>query len=365
MKKKIVTLILIVFAILLTIIIFINRREIRDYLYYEIIMPKETIMIEKQENIKVTYTYNWHEESFDIDITDKELINMIVDNISNKKLNNYSGQIGLAIMGEYTVSLENGISFKFDGYEGEGYVMMINNDKQFLTIINPEILKRIVEIVDVKLTENIEIFKTDRITITNKNNQNIDIERKTAIEYILNQCKNIYTKEMNCEITMVDPDYRINFNNGVEIFKFDKTDKGFLIKDDIVFEAYGLESLDTILEYGFEKSYEKEQMFNTDKIIIKNQNKTVEITDKNIIEKITTPIIYSNMQERDWLVNYDITEEYNNGIKIKINDYEFLIPGKIGTVTIGNRYIISPDKTIKLCFPLQDLEKYANELLEN
>ena len=106
-------------------------------------------------------------------------------------------------------------------------------------------------------------------------------------------------------------------------------------------------------------------MFTTNKITITDSNKSIEITDKETIEKITTPIIYSNMQEKDWLENYDIAEEYNNGIKIKINSYEFLIPGKKGSVTIGNRYIISEDRKISLCFPLQDIEKYVNQLLEN
>lgn len=338
-------------------------REITQTVLYKLLTPKETVQIEEQDKIKITYTYSFQEESFDIEITDKELIEMIRKNISNKKLTNYSGQIGLAVFGEYTVYIGDDINFRFDNYDDDGYVMIKNKDKGFLTKINPEILSKVIEIVDVKLTEKASIFKTQKITITNKEDKQINIERKTALEYIFNDCKNIYTKEMNYEPNIVRPDYEIDFNNGVKILKYKQNDRGFLIKDGIMYEAYNLQVLDSVLENAFDNLEEKEKMFTTDKITIISPNKIIEITDKDIIEKITTPIIYSKIQEREWTKNYDITEEYNNGIKIKINNYEFLIPGKVGNVTIGNRYIISEDKTISLCFLLSDLEEYVNELL--
>lgn len=369
MNKKIliITLIIAVFIMLAGILMFTTiGREIKAFLYYKITTSKETVTIEEQEKIKITYKYGWTEESFDIDVTDKEFIKMIKDNISNKKLENYSGQIDLLILGEYTVDLENGISFKFDG--DDGFVMMNNGKKSFLTKINPEILSKITEIVDIKLTENIEMFKTNKITISQKDEKCTvvtDIEEKTAIEYILNQCKNIYIKEINYEPTIVAPDYEINFNNNVKLYIYKQKMQGWILKDGILSEAYGLNVFDTILKNAFNNIAQKKEMFATNKIIITDSNKSIEITDKKIIEKITTPIIYSNIQEKDWLENYDITEEYNNGIKIKINSYEFLIPGKKGSVTIGNRYIISEDRKISLCFPLQNIEEYVNELLEN
>ena len=70
--------------------------------------------------------------------------------------------------------------------------------------------------------------------------------------------------------------------------------------------------------------------------------------------------MYSTMGEPKWLETYDITEEYNTGIKLKLNEYEFLIPGN---KIIGNRYIVSKDKKLKLCYPLQDIEQYIYELL--
>ena len=369
MNKKIliITLIIAVFIMLAGILIFIPiGNEIRNYIKYKITTPKESVTIEEQEKIKITYAYGWTEECFDIDVTDKESIKMIKDNISNNKLENYSGQINLLIWGEYNVDLGSGISFKFDG--DDGFVMMNNGKKNFLTKINPEILRKITEIVDIKLTENIEMFKTNKITISQKDETCTvvtDIEEKTAIEYILNQCKNIYIKEINYEPTIVAPDYEINFNNNVKLYIYKQKMQGWILKDGILSEAYGLNVFETILENSFNNIAQKKEMFTTNKITITDSNKSIEITDKETIEKITTPIIYSNMQEKDWLENYDIAEEYNNGIKIKINSYEFLIPGKKGSVTIGNRYIISEDRKISLCFPLQDIEKYVNQLLEN
>lgn len=366
-KMSIIILIIVIFIMLAGILIFTPiGREIRAFLYYKITTPRETVIIEEQEKIKITYKYGWTEESFDIDVTDKEFIKMIKDNISNKKLENYSGQIGLAVLGEYTVDLGSGISFKFDS--DDGFVMMNIGRKSFLTKINPEILSKVIEIVDIKLTENIQMFKTNKITISQKDEictVVTDIEEKTAIEYILNQCKNIYTKQINYEPTIVAPDYEMNFNNNVKLYIYKEKLQGWILKDGILSEAYGLNVFDTILENAFNNIAQKKEMFTTNKITITDSNKSIEIADKEIIEKITTPIIYSNIQEKDWLTNYDIAEEYNNGIKIKINSYEFLIPGKKGIVTIGNRYIISEDRKISLCFPLQDIEEYANKLLGN
>jgi hypothetical protein len=343
--------------------------KIRYYLYDKIKTPKETIKLEKIDNVTITYTYSISDGvSFDVNVEDEELINLLTKSIQNKKLNNYSSQIGLVILGDYTVDLGNNIKFCFDKYNDNGFVMMYYNNKSFLTKINPEILSKVISIVDLKLTENIEMFKTDKITVSQNGKTDtvvIDIEEKTAIDYILNQCKNIFTKEIDYEPSIIKPDYEIDFNNNIKLFIYNEQEKGWILKDGVLSEAYGLNVFDTILENAFNNISEKKEMFTADKITITDANKSIEITDKDKVEKITTSLIYSSIATPNWLETYDITEEYNNGIKIKINEYEFLIPGKIGSVTIGNRYVIAPDKKISLCLPLQELEQYANELLEN
>ncbi len=369
MKKKkiiIILVVILVLAILFGIITFTGiGTEIRSYLKYKIMVPKEVVSFEEKEHITITYTYPLQNEKFDIDVTDKEIIKIIKDNINNKKLENYSGLIGLAVMGTYKAELDENTSFTFDYEDDDGYVMMEHNEKQFLTKIEPKILSKIVAIVDEKLTENIQMFKTEKITITNKEEKQIEIDRKTAIDYLLEQCKDITSEEIVDELNIVTPDYKIKFNDEVELLKYNQSGQGFLLKNGNLNRAYGLEGFDTFLKNAFENLEEKETMFTANKITITSKNKSMEITDEAVIEKITTPLIYSDIQERDWLENHDITEEYENGIKIKINNCEFLIPGKIGYVTIGNRYIITEDRKIKLCFPLKDIEKYVNELLGN
>lgn len=375
MKKKtgiIVLCIVAILVVLIGILMFTGLGgEIRAFIYYKIHIPQETITAEMTEHVKVTYTYMMgQEESFDIDITDKELIKMINSSILNKKLDNYSSQIGLAILGEYTVNLENGISFKFDYYDDDGFVMMFDNDKQFLTKINPEILKKVIDIVDVKLTENIQAYKTNKISITkaikDKSNDSIlkedvtNIEEKTAIEYILNQCKHIYTKKIDNELSIVHPDYEIDFNNNMKLLVYSGNDRGFLLRNGVLEEAYGLTVFDTIIENAFNDIEQKKQMFSADKIQLISPDKQIEVTDKETIEKITTTLTYSKIYRPDWINTYNIDEEYNTGIKVRINENEFLIPG---IKTIGNRYIIDKDKKVSLCFPLQNIEKYINELL--
>ena len=367
MNKKvgIIILILAILLILISVVMFTNiGQEMREYLYYKITTPKEMVSFEKPEEIKITYTYRWQDENFDIVVADSELINMIQDSISNKKLDNYSSQILLSVLGEYNVDLDNGVSFKFDSYDDDGYVMLDNNGKQFLTKINPEILKQVVEIVDEELTKRTMIFDTDKVTIS-QGDMVTEITEKTALEYILNQCKGIYTKEINYEPTIETPDYEIDFNNGIKLYIYNQNEQGWFLKDGKLSEAYQLSSFDTILKNAFNKIDQKREMFTADKITIIDPNKSIEITDKEIIEKITTPLIYSNLSTPEWLKDYNINEEYDKGIKVKINDYEYLIPGKVGNVTIGNRYAISKDKEISLCYPLISIDNYVNELLGN
>lgn len=370
MKKKVVIIILVIVAVLLVltgIIMYTDiGQEIKIFLYEQLELPKENIKIEELENVTIKYTYDGVEaESFEISTTDSELIEMIKE-ISNKKLANYSGSLMLAVLGKYTVDIGNDIQIQFDNYDEDGYVRIVNKDNSFLTKINPDILKKVVDIVDEKLTENIKIFETDKITISQKDNlEQIEITEKTAIDYILEQCKNVYIKEVNYEPSIVTPDYQIDFNNNIVLNIYKENEKGWIFKDGILSEAYGLNSFDTIIDNALENNETKREMFKTNSIVLTDNNKTIEITDTNSIEKITTPLIYSSIATPEWLETYDITDEYNNGIKVKINGYEYLIPGKINGVTIGNRYIISEDGKISLCFPLVSIDEYINELLGN
>lgn len=366
MKKKVVIIVLVIVVILLVlsgIIIFTDAGQgVRTFLYEQLVLPKRTVTIGDLENVVITYKYD-EEESFDITTEDAELIKMI-EEISNKRLVDHSSQIGLAYLGYYKVDLGNDVSFCFDNYDDDGLVFITDKDKTFLTKINPEILEKVIEIVDEKLAEKAKIFETDRVTLSQKDNSNkIEITEKTAVDYILEQCKNVYIKEIDYLPSIVSPDYELEFNNEVSLLIYKDNSKGWLLKDGILSEAYGVDTFENIIKNALEDNQTKKEMFTTDKIAIEYKDKSIEITDKEQIEKITTPLIYSKIESRDFLKTYDITEEYNGGIKVKINNYEYLIPGKKGKTTIGNRYIISQDGEISLCFPLASIDSYINELL--
>ena len=368
MKKKVLIIVLVIVAILLVvaavgIIMFTDVGQgVRTFLYEQFVLPKRTVKIGDLENVIITYTYDG-EESFEINTEDAELIKMI-EKISNKRLIDYSSQIGLAYLGYYKVDLGNDVSFCFDNYDDDGLVFITDKDKTFLTKINPEILEKVIEIVDEKLAEKAKIFETDRVTLSQKDNSNkIEITEKTAVDYILEQCKNVYIKEIDYLPSIVSPDYELEFNNEVSLLIYKDNSKGWLLKDGILSEAYGVDTFENIIKNALEDNQTKKEMFTTDKIAIEYKDKSIEITDKEQIEKITTPLIYSKIESRDFLKTYDITEEYNAGIKVKINNYEYLIPGKKGKTTIGNRYIISQDGEISLCFPLASIDSYINELL--
>jgi len=286
---------------------------------------------------------------------------MIRNEIYNQNLKDYSREIGLLIFGEYTVYLENNIYFKFDGYEDNGWIRLYNNGKDILTKINPEILNRVKEKVDVKLTENIQMFKTEKITVIDKWDKQHDFESKAIIEYILELCKGFYIKELKEQKNIEKPDYKIDFNNGVEIYKYSSKDNGYLLKDNMVYEIYGMQFFSTILENAFNKAEELSKSLRADRVNIVTPTKNVEITDEYVVDKITSFIIYSSIHDDGaWLENYDISEEYNSGIKIKINNYEFLIPGD---KHIGNRFLITENGKILSCFPLIDLEAYVETLI--
>lgn len=340
----------------------------------------ETVVIEKPESVKVNYYYGYGlpKEGFELEITDKELINELVDSISNKKLvNETKAGLKLEIIGKYKFDFGNNIKVEIGDFHS-GYIKIHDNDKEFITQIDVKPFKKIESIVDAKLTEDAKRFNTNKITITNSENKRVDITRKTALEYFLKQCKDIgingvyedTAKEepnymVNWDNTNIEegPKYKIDFNNGIEIWQYDESIKNVCIKDGIKYKVYGVEELYYILELAFYDSEEKDKMFSTNKIIIESPSKSVEITDKEIIEKLTTPIVYSDLQERAYISERDITEEYKNAIKIKINDYEVLVSDKGGEARMGDRYIIYPDKTRKMYFLLKDIEDYANELL--
>lgn len=366
MKKKVVIIVLVIVVILLVlsgIIIFTDAGQgVRTFLYEQLVLPKRTVTIGDLENVVITYKYD-EEESFDITTEDAELIKMI-EEISNKRLVDHSSQIGLAYLGYYKVDLGNDVSFTFDNYDDDGFVFITDKDRTFLAKIEPRILEKVMDIVDQELTERTKIFQTDKVTLSQKDNTNkITITEKTAVDYILEQCKNVYIKEINYLPSIVTPDYELDFNNDIILAIYKDNAKGWLLKDGILSEAYRVDTFENIIENALEDNQTKKEMFTTDKIAIEYKDKSIEITDKEQIEKITTPLIYSKIESRDFLKTYDITEEYNGGIKVKINNYEYLIPGKKGKTTIGNRYIISQDGEISLCFPLASIDSYINELL--
>lgn len=366
MKKKVVIIVLVIVVILLVlsgIIIFTDAGQgVRTFLYEQLVLPKRTVTIGDLENVVITYKYD-EEESFDITTEDAELIKMI-EEISNKRLVDHSSQIGLAYLGYYKVDLGNDVSFTFDNYDDDGFVFITDKDRTFLAKIEPRILEKVMDIVDQELTERTKIFQTDKVTLSQKDNTNkITITEKTAVDYILEQCKNVYIKEINYLPSIVTPDYELDFNNDIILAIYKDNAKGWLLKDGILSEAYRVDTFENIIENALEDNQTKREMFSTDKITIEYKNKSIEITDNEQIEKITTPLIYSDIATPSWLEDHDITEEYNGGIKVKINNYEYLIPGKKGDVTIGNRYIISQDGKISLCFPLKSIDSYINELL--
>lgn len=366
MKKKVVIIVLVIVVILLVlsgIIIFTDAGQgVRTFLYEQLVLPKRTVTIGDLENVVITYKYD-EEESFDITTEDAELIKMI-EEISNKRLVDHSSQIGLAYLGYYKVDLGNDVSFTFDNYDDDGFVFITDKDRTFLAKIEPRILEKVMDIVDQELTERTKIFQTDKVTLSQKDNTNkITITEKTAVDYILEQCKNVYIKEINYLPSIVTPDYELDFNNDIILAIYKDNAKGWLLKDGILSEAYRVDTFENIIENALEDNQTKREMFSTDKITIEYKNKSIKITDNEQIEKITTPLIYSDIATPSWLEDYDITEEYNGGIKVKINNYEYLIPGKKGDVTIGNRYIISQDGKISLCFPLKSIDSYINELL--
>ena len=74
MNKKVV-IISVIAVLLLGLLIFLIftrlGQEITQYLMYRITTPKETVIIEEKEKIKITYTYRWQEEKFDIEVDEK------------------------------------------------------------------------------------------------------------------------------------------------------------------------------------------------------------------------------------------------------------------------------------------------------
>lgn len=150
-KRGIVVLIVVIIVVIILAVILKYTKigqEIIESISSKFESKTEVITIERPEKIKLTYIYRWPTDGFDIEVTDNELIKMIVDNISNKELfNETKAGLMLLIFGYYKVDLENGVSFAFDDCDA-GYIKIYTPEKEFITKINPEVLKKIKDIVD-------------------------------------------------------------------------------------------------------------------------------------------------------------------------------------------------------------------------
>ena len=162
-RMEIVVLIVLIIVIMLVIILKYTKtgQDIMESIYSKFESKTEVLTIEKPEKIKLTYIEKLSMEGFDMEVSDEELIKMIVDNISNKELfNETKAGIMLMIFGEYKVDLGNGVSFAFDDCD-DGYIKIYTPEKEFITKINPEVLKKIEDVVDEKngIVYNVIIYQ--------------------------------------------------------------------------------------------------------------------------------------------------------------------------------------------------------------
>lgn len=149
-RMEIIVLIVLIIVIILAVILKYTKigQEIIESISSKFESKTEVITIEQPEKIKLTYTEKLSMEDFDMEVSDEELIKMIVDNISNKELfNETKAGLMLMIFGDYKVDLGNGVSFAFDDCDA-GYIKIYTPEKEFITKINPELLKKIKDIVD-------------------------------------------------------------------------------------------------------------------------------------------------------------------------------------------------------------------------
>ena len=256
-KVKIFILIILILSIIFAICFSIPT--LREKIIYFFATRKTFVKVNEIDKIQISYypsssAYKKDSKALHIEITDKETIDFITNEVSNKVYQDYSANLGLIIFDAYVVNIGNNVCLKFPD-ESSNYMYLVKNNHSIMTKSIPKVMKKIVDIVDEELTKKAEIFRTDKVTITNMENGDFyDITDKETLENVFDACKKMTPVEVN-EIeyprTMA---YKIDFNNGIEIFKY-KENKviyseidGYYIKDGKIYELYNMGAFDSILK---------------------------------------------------------------------------------------------------------------------
>ena len=174
-------------------------------------MKKYTEKIGKISDAKIIYYYieNKKEESktLELELSTSEIKHLEIM-LKKYKFKDFSKSgLALEIKKEtnvkYILIINDKIKLMFQPKEKEAeeFIIISYEDKEYLTLVPKEISEYIYNIIDIKLQENIKMYKTDKITIKNR-----DLK-----EIILIDSKEIDKLE---EIKEITKDYIIDFNNG-------------------------------------------------------------------------------------------------------------------------------------------------------
>ena len=184
-------------------------------------MKKYTEKIGKISDAKIIYYYieNKKEESktLELELSTSEIKHLEIM-LKKYKFKDFSKSgLALEIKKEtnvkYILIINDKIKLMFQPKEKEAeeFIIISYEDKEYLTLVPKEISEYIYNIIDIKLQENIKMYKTDKITIKNRDLKEIILIDSKEIDKFIEYCKDIYNIE---EIKEITKDYIIDFNNG-------------------------------------------------------------------------------------------------------------------------------------------------------
>ncbi len=368
-KKGLVIGVTILIGIIVAITLYFTGAFGMDGWAYRLFLRKEKVKIEGVEQIYAIYHFAAKmdgKETVTISLAEDDK-NKILETLKDCQFANYSKQVGLIIMGNYEVVLNDTMKFEFDSYreeEKQQYVKWYVNDKSFLTMIPNEIVKQIVDKMEIPLVARTKKYQTNKITIKQNENQ-IDIQEKWTIDYLVSQCK--YVGEVEAR-EKGNKKYEIDFNNGIRLQIHEQVglltnlEAGSVAKNVIVPVSIS----DMVEGLINNQAKIKSGLFNTTKINIKKGEKEIKVTQKEKIEAITAMVKYGIIMHEghdDWLDGEHKPTIGKNDTVITINENCIVtIPESKND---GNRFLFYKDGTVDWAQPIGNFEQYVENLLKD
>lgn len=245
------------------------------------------INLKKVNSVAVSYTFNslgnLSDDKVVVQLNENE-INELKEYLKNVDLSNEVDTKNV-INGIYKIVLDNNSVIEFDRTDLK-FVKYKNDKKEKVIKMSNDFFDFIDTCLDEGFEEQIEMSKTNKVTVTDKINV-MNIESEIVLDNIKEQIKRTSFKDVSTELVgrKITEDIVIDFNNGSKIVTENKTG----IERYAKLQIEGKEDriikirLDILDQFDIYKQNQENgfiDLLNTKQILIENENQKIQLNEK-------------------------------------------------------------------------------------